>query len=135
MKDVVEVEVDGVDGLENVLAYCFSERLCHYGVMSFVKKRKVAIDLSASIHPITLDRLSKVVEECLGELDLSRACRLVYTDKGLKIIVTDEKHVKEVVSEHSGTLSDVLPTCPICGYVTPYPELLREHEKIHYLTL
>ncbi|MEM2803674.1 MAG: C2H2-type zinc finger protein [Nitrososphaerota archaeon] len=132
MKDVLEIKLEGMNKLSNSFAYLLSEKLIDYNAFAFIKRDVIALDLSNASDYLTLDKIVEIIHECMNNLELKN--NYVITIEGNKLVVkiTNPSMIQEVERKYSGQPQQLF-MCPHCGYVTTYPELLREHIKIHYL--
>ncbi len=132
MRDVLEIKVEGMNQLSTVFAYLLSDKLTDYNAFAFVKKDVVAVDLSHASKTLTLNKMIEIIHDCMNSLDLKGNYILAIENDKLVIKITNPAIIKDLSRKYSGMHSQ-LYMCPHCGYVTTYPELLREHIKIHYL--
>jgi hypothetical protein len=134
---VVEVTMNGLQGLEAEVAMRLTERLVGVGGLALPKSGSVAIDLSWTPYEVTPAELLGLVRSVLEEMGIDEGCEVVLESDRIEVRVKDREAVLEGL-RRSGVLrrteaGEVLHQCPHCGYVTPYEELLREHLKVHYI--
>jgi hypothetical protein len=128
---VIFVRLEGLEQLAELIAFELSEYLVQYGGFALPRADGVAVDLSLSPFEPSLDSLAHVVK---GVLDRSGLEGDYVTELG-----GDEIHVKAVPSERLRRVLEKhkarakVEVCPHCGFTSPYPEIMREHIKIHYL--
>ncbi|MEM2700547.1 MAG: C2H2-type zinc finger protein [Nitrososphaerota archaeon] len=139
MVRVVEVTLEGLQGLEAEFATRLTERLVDVGGMALPKSGSVAIDLSWTSREVSAQELLRLLRSVLEELGIAEGCEVVLDEDRLVVRAKDRDAVLEGL-RRSGALrrpqaGSGLHQCPHCGYVTPYEELLREHLKIHYIGL
>lgn len=132
MRDVLEIKLEGMNQLIIVFAYLLSDKLAEYNAFAFIKKDMVAVDLSHAPKTLTLNKMIDIIHHCMNSLDLKDNYTLLIEDDKLVIKITNPALVEDLSRKYS-SMQGQLYMCPHCGYVTPYPELLREHIKIHYL--
>lgn len=132
MRDVLEIKLEGMNQLSIVFAYLLSDKLTEYNAFAFIKKDIVAVDLSHASKTLTLNKMIEIIHDCMNSLDLKDNYTLSIEDDKLVIKITNPAVIEDLSRKYSSTQGQ-LYMCPHCGYVTPYPELLREHIKIHYL--
>lgn len=132
MTDVLEIKLEGMKKLSNSLAYLLSEKLSSYNAFAFIKRENIALDLSNASNSLTLNKIIEIIHECMNDLELRNNYMLSIEDGKLIIKITNPSIIEELESKYSDQPKQ-LYVCPHCGYITNYPELLREHIKIHYL--
>lgn len=132
MRDVLEIKIEGMNKLSSILAYLLSDRLVDYNAFAFIKKGVIAVDLSHASNSLTLNKMFDIIQECMNNLGLKNSYAVTIEDDKLLIKITNPAVIEEIERKYSEQPKQ-LYMCPHCGYVTTYPELLREHIKIHYL--
>ncbi len=132
MKEVLEIKLEGMSKLSNIFAYLLSERLIEYDAFAFIKKDAIAVDLSHASDRLTLNKMIEMIEDSLNNLELKDNYTITIDKERIVIKIINTLLVEELLRKY-GYQQDRLLICPHCGYVTIYPELLREHIKIHYL--
>ncbi|MCS7143283.1 MAG: hypothetical protein NZ920_05825 [Aigarchaeota archaeon] len=133
MKRTVDVEIAGCDGVEGFIAYHLSEALGTVGGYAFVKKNRITIDLSEVKTPLTPGQISDLLVSLLRAFGLDLHCNVSVTEDGLMVSVVDCDAVRNILRGSTEGGLEQLYQCPVCGYITPYRELLSEHEKLHYV--
>lgn len=132
MRSVLEIRLEGMNRLSTMFAYNLSDRLIDYNAFALVKNDVVAVDLSHVSMDLTLDKVIEIIHDCMDSLGLRNSYTLTIENDKLVIKITNPRIVEELSSKYRD-MQNQLYMCPHCGYVTSYPELLREHIKIHYL--
>jgi aconitase B len=134
LRDVLEIKLEGMNQLVVVFAYLLSDMLAEYNAFAFVKKDLVAVDLSHAPKTLTLNKIIDIIRDCMNSLGLKDNYTLIIEDDKLVIKIANPALVEDLSRKYR-SMEGRLYICPHCGYATPYPELLREHIKIHYYLL
>jgi len=131
--ETLTIRLIGLEPLANAIAYELSEALSSYGALALPRERDIVIDLAET--PLRIDkpsRLSNLLVEVLDRLGLAGAYVMEVDADTITIRATSPERVKRAAAEaREAHISPAI--CPHCGFTSPYPELMREHLKIHYI--
>ncbi|MEM0381747.1 MAG: hypothetical protein QW059_00145 [Nitrososphaerota archaeon] len=129
----ISVRLVGLEPLSNIIAFELSEFLSGFGAFAFPRERDVIIDLSnTSENTPSIAILVSELKRTLDRLGMSGAYVIDLDAEAITIRATSSEHVSKILEE--AKKNALWPEiCLHCGFTTPYPEVMREHIKIHYL--
>ncbi|MCS7146403.1 MAG: C2H2-type zinc finger protein [Nitrososphaerota archaeon] len=129
----VNVKLIGLEPLATVIAFELSEFLSGIGGFALPRERDVVIDLSGSPdHPINMSLMVNELVRTLDKVGLTGLYVIEIDRDSIIVQATSKERVAKIVE--TLTKGEARPeVCPHCGFTTPYPEVMREHIKIHYL--
>lgn len=129
----ISIRLLGLEPLSQVIAFELSEQLSSVGAFALPRERDVILDLSNSPeNAININTLVSELVKLLERLGLNGHYIIEVNQTMLTIRATSPKIVAGIVEKLKGGEAKV-DVCPHCGFTTPYPEVMREHIKIHYL--
>lgn len=129
----IEIRLDAPERLLADIAYRLSEGLAEWGAFAFVRENGVVIDASNSRGELMAPGVMNLLRRCLEEVGIGGRCIVnLEGERRIVVKVTDNETIEEWAKKAPAPGPE-LNICPHCGYITPYPELLREHVKVHYI--
>ncbi|MEM0482188.1 MAG: C2H2-type zinc finger protein [Nitrososphaerota archaeon] len=130
---MIKVKLVGLEPLSSVIAFELSEFLSGLGVLALPRERDVVIDLSElSDYYLNVASLVNELKRTLDKLGMAGDYVIEVDEDTITIRALSSERVAEILEQVNK--NSVRPEiCPHCGFTTPYPEVMREHIKIHYL--
>lgn len=130
---ILVVRLAGLEPLSNVIAYELSDFLSERGGFAFPREQDIVLDLSnVAGNALSLPALIGELKNILNRLGMEGSYVVELGKDEVTVRVTSRDAVEKIVEKLRGA-SVRVETCPHCGFTTPYPEVMREHIKIHYL--
>ncbi|MEM4590566.1 MAG: C2H2-type zinc finger protein [Nitrososphaerota archaeon] len=127
------VKLVGLEPLSTTIAYELSDLLSEKGGFALPREHDVVVDLSLMLDSdLSVPQLVRWLENILDRLGLEGGYSVELAQDSIMIRATSEERVARVAAALKRPSVSV-ETCPHCGFTTPYPEIMREHIKIHYL--
>jgi hypothetical protein len=128
---VILVRLEGLEQLAELIAYELSEYLAQYGGFALPRADGIAVDLSLSPFEPSLDSLAHVVRSVLDRSELEGGYVMELGGDEIHVKAIPSERLRRVLEKHRARAN--VEVCPHCGFTSPYPEIMREHIKIHYL--
>jgi hypothetical protein len=131
--DVVKVKLVGLEPLSSIIAFELSEFLSGVGGFALPRERDVVIDLSGSSnYSLNIATLVSELKVILDRLGMAGDYVIEVDRDAVTVRALSSEKVAEILEQvKKNALRPEI--CPHCGFTTPYPEVMREHIKIHYL--
>ncbi len=129
----VKVKLVGLEPLTSIIAFELSEFLSGVGAFALPRERDVVIDLSGSSNSsLNIAPLVNVLKGVLDRLGIAGDYVIEVDENTITVRALSSERVAEILEQvKKNSLRPEI--CPHCGFTTPYPEVMREHIKIHYL--
>lgn len=130
---LIKVKLVGLEPLSSIIAYELSEFLSGVGALALPRERDVVIDLSEfGEYHLSFTSLVNELKRILERLGMAGDYVIEAGGDTITVRALSSERVAEILEQVK--TSAVSPEiCPHCGFTTPYPEVMREHIKIHYL--
>ncbi|GBC70782.1 hypothetical protein HRbin02_00553 [Candidatus Calditenuaceae archaeon HR02] len=130
---VIKVKLVALEPLSSIIAFELSEFLSGMGAFALPRERDVVIDLSGfRDYSLNIASLVNELKRILDRLGMAGDYVIEVEESTITIRALSSERVAEILEQVKKDA--VRPEiCPHCGFTTPYPEIMREHIKIHYL--
>ncbi len=131
LAQLILVKLEGLESLAEHVAYELSEYLAPYGGFALPQRDGVAVDLSLAWPQLEAENIAEALRLVLRRMELDGAYVMEIAAGAIHVRATSIERARRALDSHRSRAG--VEVCPHCGYTTPYPELMREHIKIHYL--